>query len=695
MSCRLGIDVGGTFTDLLLCDDSTGKLHWVKTLSTPQDPSQAIVTGLQRLLPQSGVAPAAIARVLYSTTVPANLILEQKGAKVGLLTTEHFEQVLHLARSHTPAPLAGWMAMRRARALADLEHTLGITERMDAQGEVRQTLDETQARGAVQQLLAAGVESIAVSLLHSCANPAHERRLRELAEEAGAKTAVPVSLASDLSPRSREYERTLAAAMNAYLCPAMRRYLGPLEEKLSDMRLRPRIQVLRSDGGSMSASRAAQAPVHALLSSAAAGVAGAAVYARLAGYPNALGCDMGGTTTAVSLIRDGKTVPLPATRIGAYTIELPAVEAYCVAAGGGSIAEVTAGGVLQVGPRNVGALPGPACFGRGGVEPTVTDANLVLGRLPARLLGGEMELDAQAAEAAIARIGQALGMDVYQAAHGILAGVHQTLQRVLRLAAVQQGLDPRAYALLAGGGAGPLHANAVALLVGCYPVIVPPAAEMLSAMGLLHADLQNEFEQAYAHTLADTDPGQVTEILTRLGCEADAWLAAAGITEADRQIRFEADLRYHHQGDELALPIAPEALAYGGLLDLRAAFDDAHQRRNGFKRDASVEIINLRALGIGRMRKPEAPKQPKAGSDPSRAMIEQSRAYFDGGFVAANIYDRALLAAGNRVSGPAIVVQKGATTVIHPRHVAEVDEYLNILITPDGFRTHQGIAARP
>ena len=405
MASRLGIDVGGTFTDLLLFDESSGDIELLKTPSTPEDQSIGILTGIREIIARTGTSASSIRTVLHGTTVSTNIVLEEKGAKVGLLTTHDFEQVLHLARSQTPGPLAGWMIMRKPDPLADLEFTRGVKERISAKGEILTPLDEGQALEVIAELVDAGVESITVSLLHSYANPAHEQRLKALIE--GLTKDIPVSLSSEILPEFREYERALVTVMNAYVRPRMRAYLQNFENKLKSVDFTPQVSIVRSDGGLMSVGRASDSPVHTMLSGPAGGVSGAAFLATLAGYPGALGFDMGGTSTDVSLIQDGKPNISRQTELGYYPIKIPSVEVHSVGAGGGSIAHVPMTGALRVGPESAGAAPGPACYGRGGTEPTVTDANVVLGRLPPSLLGGEMALDVNASKEAMGKISRA------------------------------------------------------------------------------------------------------------------------------------------------------------------------------------------------------------------------------------------------------------------------------------------------
>lgn len=682
MSSRLGVDVGGTFTDFLLFNEQNSQLRLLKTPSTPQDQSIGIMNGISQLIAETGISPSEITALLHGTTVSTNIVLEEKGAKVGLLVTKGFEQVLHLARSQTPGPLAGWMIMEKPDPLADLELTRGIPERLNAHGEVLSPLDEVAARRAVRELVDAGVESITVSLLHSYANPDHERRLRTIIEETG--TDIPISLSSDILPEFREYERTLVTVMNAYVGPSMRRYLANLEEKLKSIQFSPHVNIVRSDGGLMSVKRASESPVHTMLSGPAGGVSGAAFVATLAGHENALGFDMGGTSTDVSLIQNGEPLISRETSLGYYPIKVPSVEVHSVGAGGGSIAHVPMTGALRVGPESAGAAPGPACYGKGGEQPTVTDANLLLGRLPPRLLDGHMDLDVKAAEEAVGKVARALGLDLHQAAQGILDIVNENMFGALRLVSVQKGLDPRDFALVAFGGAGPLHGNAMAMLGKCYPVIIPPTPGVLSALGFLYSDVKNEFAQTYVRNVADIDGSQLVEIYARLGRDARGWLREEGIDEGRQELKYQADVRYLRQGYEFALSVNPESMSNGGLIDLESRFGTAHERLYGFRLDQPVELVNLRAVGSGQVEKVQLPRFDLEGPDASAAIFEQHRVHFDGGFLNANIYDRKLLRAGHRMVGPAVVTQADSTTVIHPGHVGVVDSYLNILISPEG-----------
>jgi N-methylhydantoinase A len=466
--------------------------------------------------------------------------------------------------------------------------------------------------------------------------------------------------------------------------PSMRRYLANFEDKLKSIQFTPHVNIVRSDGGLMSVQRASESPVHTMLSGPAGGVSGAAYLASLAGYDSALGFDMGGTSTDVSLIQNGQPLISRQTFLGHYPIKVPSVEVHSVGAGGGSIAHVPMTGALRVGPESAGAEPGPACYGRGGEQPTVTDANLLLGRLPPRLLGGQMHLDIKAAEDAVGKVARAIGLDLHQAAQGILDIVNENMFGALRLVSVQKGLDPRDFALVAFGGAGPLHGNAMAILGKCYPVIVPPTPGVLSALGFLYSDVKNEFAQTYVRNMEDVDGSQLSQIYGRLGQEARGWLREEGIEDGRQELSYQADVRYFRQGYEFALQVTPDSLNNGGLADLESRFGAAHEQLYGFRLEQPVELVNLRAVGAGQVEKVQLPSFEMEGPDASDAVIEQHRVFFDGGFSNANIYDRNLLRAGHHLSGPAIVTQIDSTTVIHPGHVGIVDRYLNILISSVG-----------
>jgi N-methylhydantoinase A len=694
MAYRLGIDVGGTFTDLLLFDDETGRLVLAKVPSTPSDPSVGVLNGIRKICEMAGITPNEITLILHGTTVATNAVLEGKGALVGLITNRGFEQILHVARGQTPGPLAGWIIMIKPDPMAPLELTRGIKARMNSRGEEMVPVDAEEVRGALSEiqewarrLYGREIEALAISLLHSYVNPAHEREVRRIVTEGNGY--LPVTISSDILPEFREYERTLTTVMNAYVRPRMEGYLRRVREKLAAERLTPIVNIIRSDGGVMSIEAASDRPVSTLMSGPAGGVVAASYIGRLCGFENVISFDMGGTSTDVAVSFGGRPHLARETRLGYYPVKVRSVDVRSIGAGGGSIAYVPITGALRVGPQSAGAEPGPACYGLGGEEPTVTDANVVLGHLPPKLLGGEMVLDVEAARRAVGRIADALGLDLYEAAQGILDIVNENMFGAIRLVTVQRGLDPRDFCLVAFGGAGPLHANALACLTGSWPVIVPPMPGVLSALGFLHSDIKNEFARTYIRTLNEVTPAEIRAILLDLAEEAHQWLHGEGIPADRQRVEYEIDVRYYRQGYEFPIPVALEDLDVG-FDRLIENFKKVHHQNYGFNLDSTIEIVNLRAIGIGQVRKLELPRFERAGADSRHAITAHHQIYFRGGFVDTMIYDRSRLRPGNVIPGPAIITQMDSTTVILPEHYGKVDEYLNIVIWPHGHSEKKG-----
>jgi N-methylhydantoinase A len=683
MAFRLGVDVGGTFTDLFLVgDNGAGTQYRVKTPSTPADPSEGVLVGVRRICEESGVEVGDLRNILHGTTVATNAVLESKGARVGLITTQGFAQILHLARSQTPGPLAGWIIMIKPDPPASLADTREAVERMGPRGETVVAVDEEQVESIVRDLVESGVESLTVGLINSYVNPAHEEKIGEIVERL--YPGFPVTLSSHVLPEFREYERTLTACMNSYVRPKVATYIQTLEQELTGIGATADVNILRSDAGLMTTAEATRNPIYGILSGPSGGVAGALYVARKAGFDDILAFDMGGTSTDVALCQNGEPTIGRETSISHFRIKVPSVNVHTVGAGGGSIAHVPElTKALRVGPQSAGADPGPASYGRGGAEPTVTDANVVLGHLPPSLLGGEMTLDVAAARTAVQTIADAMGLgSLEEAAEGIVAIVNENMAGALRLVSVQRGHDPRDFALVAYGGAGPLHANAVAEIMGSFPVLVPPAPGLLCAIGDLVADFRDEFAQTYIRVLGDADPGEVGSILEALGERARAWLDAEGIPEDARSITYTADMRYHRQGYEIPVAIDPDEVR-GGLDALEERFNLLHEQLYGFRMPGTAsEIVNLRAIGSGAVPKPELPVGVLGEADASGAVAEEHEIVFRGERLETKIYDRAKLAPGNRFDGPAIVTEFDSTTVVLPGYAAEVDVNFNILINP-------------
>lgn len=678
MSYRVGVDVGGTFTDLMLFDEESGRYWRHKTPSTPQDPSLAVLDGIAAICAQGGVEPTSIAQIMHGTTVATNVILEGKGARVGLVTTAGFKQILHLARSQTPGPLAGWMIMIKPDPPASLADTREVPERMSAQGDVVRALDEAAAERAIRELVGSGVESLTISLVNSFANSDHEKRLKAIAQRVAPD--LPVTISSEVLPEFREYERALTAAMNAYVKPKVRSYVANLDAQLRGQGVSAKLNILRSDAGLMTAHTAEENSVYTLMSGPSGGVAGALHIAMRAGHPNILTFDMGGTSTDVALCMGEPNIARE-TVLGYFPVKVPSVDVRSVGAGGGSIAHVPAlTRALRVGPQSAGAVPGPACYSKGGTEPTVTDANLVCGYLPANILGGAMQLDVERARAAVQTIADATGLGLEQAAEGILKIVNENMFGALRLVSVQKGYDPREFALMAFGGAGPLHGNALAELMGSYPVIVPPAPGLLCALGDLSADYRDEYARTFIRTVDKVTQEELVTILGELAGEARAMLATEQIPADRQELRYFVDMRYYRQGYEMPIAIGADEFEQDLVPLLVQRFNEAHDRAYGFMLDSVVEIVNLRAVGIGRVRKIELPEAEPGNTDAGAARSGETQIYRNGEWMPAALYDRSRLTPGMAVEGPAIVTELDSTTVVLPGHVATVDRYYNLLI---------------
>src|ERR1700754_3369938 len=681
MAYRLGVDVGGTFPDLFPVDDADHRQWRVKTPSTPSDPSQGVLKGVARICEAAGIGPAELANVVHGTTVATNAVLESKGARVGLITTQGFGQILHLARSQTPGPLAGWIIMVKPDPPASLADTREATERMDARGNTLVPVDTGQVQSIINELIGNGVESLTISLINAYVDGRHEQEIADLVERA--HPGFPVTISSAVLPEFREYERTLTACMNSYVRPQGAAYVDRVQGALSDLGVKTDVDILRSDAGVMTPAEAARNPVYGVLSGPSGGVAGALHVAARAGHPNILTFDMGGTSTDVSLCRGGEPTIGRETTVGQFKIKVPSVDVHTVGAGGGSIAHVPQlTRALRVGPESAGADPGPGAYGRGGEAPTVTDANVVVGHLPPRLIGGEMALDVEKARAAVQTIADATGLSLDAAAEGILAITNETMAGARRLVSVQRGHAPREFALVAFGGAGPLHANAVAALMGSFPVIVPPSPGLLCALGDLVADFRNEFARTLIRLVSEATPEEVLAVLDELEGRARTWMADEGIAPERQGVTFAADMRYHGQGYEIPGPLDPAEIRGGDLAALEERFNGLHDQLYGFRMpNTASEIVNLRAVATGDLPKPELPEAEVEGDDAGGAIVEQGEILFAGERRPTPIYDRAVLRPGNSFAGPAIVTEFDSTTVVLPGYVAEVDRFSNILIT--------------
>ncbi|MGR3399641.1 MULTISPECIES: hydantoinase/oxoprolinase family protein [Paracoccaceae] len=680
---RLGVDVGGTFTDLVLHDESNGRVVQAKTPSTPEDQSIGVANGVKLICEKAGVDPKDISLILHGTTVATNAVLEGKGARVGLLVSEGFEYTLHLAKSWTPGPLFGWIVMDKPEPLASLKDTRGIPERMNARGEIVTPLDREKATALIDDLCSSGIEALTISLMHAYANPEHERALAEIVKER--YPDIPVSLSSDILPEFREYDRAITTVMNDYVRPIMKRYLSRIEERLASEGLSSRLHIVRSDGGLMSANAASERPVHTVLSGPAGGVTSTVMIARRTGIRNLLAFDMGGTSTDVSVILDGEPTISRSTEVGSFPAKVPTLDVRSVGAGGGSIADVSElTNSLRVGPRSAGARPGPVSYGRGGTEPAVSDANVVLGYLPPVLLGGDMKLDVDGAREAVGRVGAQLDLGPEEAAQGILDIANEVMLGALRVITVQRGYDPRDFGIVAFGGAGPLHANAMAELLGCYPVVVPTNPGVLSALGFLEAEFKNEFVQTFIRSTKGMDADMVWTRFAELQDKAVEWLDAEEVPTGDRTIRYSLDLRYEQQGFEVTVEIDKATVeARGGLEGVIERFNELHEQLYGVRFHVPVELVALRVVATGATMPVKESIAAVEGSDLADALIETRPSFFKGEWVDTPNYDRAKIPPGVKVPGPAIIRQYDTTTVLLPDHYAELEPHGNLLIWPN------------
>ena len=675
---RVGIDVGGTFTDLVAVSES-GRSHSCKVFSTPDDPSRGVLEGLTRLVAELDPTGETVpAEIVHGSTVATNAVLERTGARTALVTTEGFRDLLAIGRQDRPGLFD--FDSSRPSPVVPAELSFEVRERVDGSGSVLVPLAEASIRSLVARLTELGVESVAVCLLFSFARPQHEQRIGELLSAAG----LSVSLSAEVLPEFREYERASTTAINAYVSPILDRYLSRLKRGIEGTPLR----IMMSNGGSAGVDTARREAVRSILSGPAAGVVGALQVARNAGIERVIGFDMGGTSTDVTLLDGG----IPTTSEGAvagFPIRIPIVDIHTVGSGGGSIARVDAGGALRVGPESAGAEPGPVCYGRGGVHPTVTDANVVLGRLPAdRFLGGDLPLDEAAAWAALGRLGRAAGFAAQgrrdrdtarAAALGVVRVANARMERALRAITVERGHDPRDFSLVSFGGAGGLHACDLARSLGIRSVLVTPVASVLSAQGMLVADVVKDYVRT-TMLPGDTPYAELEAAARELAERGREDVEREGSGVREIEVRPELDLRYEGQAFEIPVPLAP---------DFISRFHAEHERRYGHcEPGAPLEIVNLRLKAVGRVQAPPLPSAAGPATEPAPAALERKRTVVDGEAAAVGsvrvknvpVYGLADLRSGHALGGPAIVSASDTTIWIGAADSAAVDRQGNLLI---------------
>jgi N-methylhydantoinase A len=680
---RLAIDIGGTFTDVVLLDAASQRLTFVKAPTTPADRALGFFNGIEGVLAAAGARAEDVRGITHGSTIATNAVLEGKGSRLGLITTLGFRDMLEIGRAYIPGIFTNFLRWQKPERLVPLERVRAVPERIAADGSVIAPLDEAAARAAIAELLEEGIEALAIALLHSYANPEHERRIEALAREMA--PGLFVSRSSAVLPEYREYERTMTTVLNAYVMPAVDRYLGRIQEGLAAKGLPREISIVRSDAGVMSLATALERPVNTVLSGPAGGVLGASAVAAVAGYDNVVSMDMGGTSTDVCLSTAGEPRLSTETWVSHYPVKVPIIDITTIGAGGGSIASVAASGALRVGPQSAGSEPGPVCYGRGGTSPTVTDANLVLGRLPVELAGGAVRLDVAAARTAIeAHIARPLGLTVDAAALGIVRIVDENMLGALRVVSVQRGIDPRDLTLVPFGGAGPVHGAELARLAGIATMLVPPSPGVLSALGFLLADVKQVFTLTRVGVVGLIDEDAYRRELERLMAEAGGWLAREGVAEAKRAIEVALDLRYRGQAYELPIRVnVPlDAMAWN---DAAMRFHEEHKRRYGYdQRAVPVEVVTLRVTAIGSLPKPVLERREPGPSTAEQAIIGREPVIFAEGALDTPHYERSLLDPGARLTGPALILQPDCTTLIHPGQRVTVDGLGNLLVASGG-----------
>ena len=680
----VAVDVGGTFTDVVLCDLESNEQRVYKTPSTPVDPSLGFMTGLTEILSANGVNPADVVHILHGTTIATNSVLENQGAAVGLLVTEGFKYVLEIARHGTPR-LANPNTWVKPDRPVRPRNCLEVAERTSFDGKILIPMDESDVRDAARHFQRSGVAAVAVAFLHSYANPAHERRAKEILMQE--LPDVAVSLSSEVLPVYREYERTITTVLNAYVTPKMSHYIDNVKSSLHTFGTAAAFSIMKSNGGIIGADTAVGQPVYTALSGPAAGVMATLRIAETAGVVNCISFDMGGTSTDVSLLKDRQPDITLNGKLGDWPIQLPMLDVATIGCGGGSIAEVSPYGSLTVGPASAGADPGPVCYGRGATRPTVTDANLVLGRVNTQIAGGQLTLDRDAAVRAInVSIASPLGLEISAAAIGILKIADNAMVGAIRNISVERGHDPRDFTLVAYGGAGPMHAIDLANLLGIETVLVPPYPGIASAYGLLVADFKNDYAKTFLQQPPDYDLDGMATIFAELETEGRNWLRGEGVPADSHSLTRSADLRYMHQGSELTILYQHSRVDRAGLDALIQEFHRRHEQLYGFALEQPVEIVTVRVTASGQVGTVKMPNLATGNGSLDQALIDRRPVYFEEsqGFVQCAIYRREGLYPQARIAGPAILEGMDATVVINPGWDSRVDEYGNCIMRATG-----------
>jgi N-methylhydantoinase A len=680
MGWRIGVDSGGTFTDVCLSEDETGRVEVWKVSSTPDDPSRGIAQAVEEGIVRVEALPAEIGYFGHGTTVATNALIQHGGVPTGLITSDGFRDLLEIGRQKRPNLYD--LQADKPPVLVARDLRLEVPERIRHDGSIETGLDRQAVRDAARALRAAGVRSVAVCFLYSFIRPEHEAEARAIIADEFPGAFICTS--HEVAPEFREYERLSTAVVNAYLGPVMQSYIQRLGERLTALGLRVKANLTQSNGGVIGFEQAARLPVRTVLSGPSTGVVAAQAVGDMVGFENLITFDMGGTSTDVALLQGGPCRLASEATVHGYPLKAPMLDIHTVGAGGGSIAYVDSGGLLKVGPASAGADPGPVCYARGNAGPTVTDANVVLQTLnPTHLLDGRMPVRQDLARAAIAQLAEPLGLDVTATAQGIISVVTANMARAIRVISVQRGHDPRDYTLIAFGGAGPLHAARLARELEISRILVPRSPGILCAMGLLLTDLRADFATTRLHSLGPAVLPEIESAFTQLTGQAGAWFSEEQIAPAARRLARTVDMRYAGQNYELSVAV-PEGSITRDTLDILAeGFASAHKRMYGFiAEEEPVQLVTFRIEATGMVRKAAFNPRPDAGPDASAAIVAHRNIWLPeaNSWLNCKVYDRARLDAGNRVTGPAIIEQMDATTVVLPGMVARTEPFLNLIL---------------
>ena len=679
MSYRLGVDVGGTFTDILLFDESQKEMTITKVPTTVHNQAIGITDGVKKVTKQAGIRPEQISLFMHGTTAATNAVLEGKGAKTALIVTEGFRDVLHIMRQDRPK-LYDFFA-RRPLPLIPRHLRFEAAERILHTGKVFKKLDESQIKRIIRKIKKHNIETVAVCLLHSYVNPKHEQKIKKLLLR---ECPCPyVSISSEILPEIKEYERMSTTVINAYVLPIVKSYLADLSRRLEKTGAKRTVHIMQSNAGIMPSSMAETMSANTILSDPAAGVLGGVALAKQAGFKNVITVDMGGTSFDICLADQGQPKVSPGSEIGGHALNIPMIDIHTIGAGGGSIAWIDGGGVLKVGPQSAGATPGPACYKKGGIEPTVTDANLVLGRLnPDYFLGGQMEVDKDASYKAIeTKLARPLGMDVFEVAEGIINVVNTSMVKGIRYVSVERGYDPREFALVCFGGNGPVHSVELAEELVVPQIIIPFAPGVNCAYGLLIADFRCDFVRTYLKNIDQLDMREINSIYKDMEDTAKDKMRGDGFLPRDIVISRTLDIRYLGQSYELEVSVSSGRITRKGIKSVRSRFDILHKKSYGFSRTSEPsEVVNLRITCIGQTQKAQLKKEKPADKNPKEAMKGKRKVLLKGRFQIANIFDRDKLMPGNQIKGPAVIEQADSTTLLFAGNIGKIDRYRNIII---------------